>query len=105
VWREDIIVKGVFFFFFVIVFKMNDLLVYDRNGTSLCDSWTILVCAIVANGLHRSYSNKFFNCPQHCKNSYNCSSGKCNAQKLGLYLLTFVNLNSEVNPDVAYVYV
>jgi hypothetical protein len=27
------------------------------------------------------------------------------AQKLGPYLLTFVNLNLGVNPDVAYVYV
>jgi hypothetical protein len=95
---------------------MNDLLVCDRNATSMCDSWMVLVCAIVAIGWHKSYCNKNFNCPQRCIKQLQLFFWKMfkiqdqlvyvklvHAQKLGPYLLMFVNLNLGVNPDVAYV--
>jgi hypothetical protein len=54
------------------------------NGPRMCDSWMVLVCAIVAIGWHtsKSYCNKNFNCPQHCKKTVTIVLLECLLYKL-----------------------
>jgi hypothetical protein len=84
---------------------MNDLLAYDRNGSSMCDSYmtgwhkplqyNFYLSTALQKQLHLFFWKMFKILDQlvHVKFVY--------AQKLGPYFLTFVSLNLGINPDIA----